>query len=228
MCLIVALLLQASEPFVDAFMVRTPPLRHAKQSFVSPRTYAMARLMTSRLSTHLKLAATSSPPDKMKAREIREELESYGINTKSFLEKSELVDALTKARAEGKKPIEKETTKTSSDVNGKQDPTSSAGSSSRAEKIAAEKQKAKSMKVGELKKALQDMGISTKSFFEKSEFVQAYAEALVDGRSKKKAGKQGTAKQDEPFDPSYRDVVMQKFNSRALGSGKVIDVTLAR
>ena len=161
----------------------------------------------------------------MKANEIRQELESYGISTRAFLEKKELVAALEQARADGKKPIEKETTKTPSDVNGKQ--ASSAEASSRSEKIAAEKTKAKAMKVGELKKALQDMGISTKSFFEKSEFVQAYAEALVDGTSKKKVGQQ-TPKEDEPYDPSYRDVVMQKFNPQVLGRGSVIDVSLGR
>lgn len=41
------------------------------------------------------------------------------------------------------------------------------------------------MASGELKKELQERGISTKSFFEKSEFVKALAEARVDGIDKK-------------------------------------------
>jgi hypothetical protein len=41
------------------------------------------------------------------------------------------------------------------------------------------------MKAGELKKELESYGISTASFFEKSEFVQACAEARVDGASNK-------------------------------------------
>ena len=41
-------------------------------------------------------------------------------------------------------------------------------------------------------------------FFEKTEFVRAYAEAMVDGEAQKRAG--------EDYDPEYRDVVMQKFD----------------
>lgn len=41
------------------------------------------------------------------------------------------------------------------------------------------------MKAGELKKELEDMGISTKSFFEKAEFIKALAVARVDGVTKK-------------------------------------------
>lgn len=41
------------------------------------------------------------------------------------------------------------------------------------------------MKAGELKKELEDMGISTKSLFEKAEFIKALATARVDGVAKK-------------------------------------------
>ena len=44
----------------------------------------------------------------MGVKAIREELESYGISTKSFVEKSEFVAALVEARKEGKTPIVKE------------------------------------------------------------------------------------------------------------------------
>merc|ERR1711862_695852 len=39
--------------------------------------------------------------------------------------------------------------------------------------------------MGEMKKELQDLGISTSSFFEKSEFAKAMGEARVDGVAKK-------------------------------------------
>merc|ERR1719261_139102 len=42
--------------------------------------------------------------ESMRAGEIKKELESYGISTRSFLEKKELVEALIKARADGLKP----------------------------------------------------------------------------------------------------------------------------
>ena len=41
----------------------------------------------------------------MRVGDIRRELESYGISTKSFLEKKEMVAALEKVRAEGKTPV---------------------------------------------------------------------------------------------------------------------------
>ena len=41
----------------------------------------------------------------MRVGAIKQELESYGISTRTFLEKTELVDALTSARKEGKTPI---------------------------------------------------------------------------------------------------------------------------
>jgi DnaJ-domain-containing protein 1 len=48
---------------------------------------------------------------------IREELESYGISTKTFVEKSEFVAALVKARKEGKTPIEKKSEDTLNEAN---------------------------------------------------------------------------------------------------------------
>ena len=88
----------------------------------------------------------------------------------------------------------------------------------REERIAKATKDAKAMKVGDLKKALQSMGVSTKSFFEKSEFVKAYAEAVADGT------KSGSA--EEEYDPSYRDVTMQKMNARdpRLLRGTLIDI----
>jgi len=183
------------------------------------------------------LYATESLPDigSMRTKEIREELESYGIKTKSFLEKKEMIEALNKARAEGKKPIKdtdngtsgsaSTTSTTSSSTKSSKTTTSSAGGKSRSERIKEEMEKAKGMKVGELKEKLKERGISTRSFFEKSEFVKAYAESVVDGVNKKAAS--GTVvEEDEPYDPEYRDVSMQKMWSggRRVLQGDVIDI----
>jgi hypothetical protein len=169
----------------------------------------------------------------MRVGAIRQELESYGISTKSFLEKKEMVEALEKARAEGKTPINGGSRSGAGDVNGdrasasKSSTTDSSTTSSRESRIKEEMAKAKSMKVSDLKAELQARGISTKSFFEKSEFVKAYAEAVVDGVTGK-AG--GSATPDAPFDPEYRDVVMQKMNRAdpRMIQGTIIDVTAKR
>jgi hypothetical protein len=172
---------------------------------------------------------TSPSPEisKMKAGEIRQELESYGISTKSFFEKSELVEALEKARSEGKKPSPPPSSRSKESTN-ERDTTSTksstkASSSTRESRYQEAFAKAQAMKVAELRSALQEMGVSTKSFFEKSEFVKAYADAVADGKTASGTG----SRREEPYDPSYRDVVMQKFNGRdprLLEGGKVIDV----
>jgi len=171
-------------------------------------------------------ATASNLPDiaSMKAREMKAELESYGVSTKSMFEKSEFESALRKAREQGKTP------KSGSASSAKQ--TSSSGSSngtgkSRQERYDEALSMASKMKVGELKKDLESRGISTKSFFEKSEFVKAYATAVADGTAKK-GGSPGAASQDEPFDPSYRDVSVSKFNPRSLLGQRVIDVQVGR
>ncbi|KAL9184602.1 hypothetical protein ACHAXT_012572 [Thalassiosira profunda] len=165
----------------------------------------------------------------MKAKEIRQELESYGVPTQSFFEKSELVDALVNARKVVKTPVDG----TSGEGTTASDGGSSSSSSSskngeggnRQERFQKEMEKCKQMKVGELKKELELAGISTKSFFEKSEFVRAVAELRVVG-PKKTAGASGNRVNEEPRDPSYRDVTVTKFGgdkARLLG-GSVIDV----
>lgn len=120
----------------------------------------------------------------MRVGELKKELESYGMSTRAFLEKSELVDAVEKARAEGKTPIStKESSSPSNDTKSTA-PDSDAPSQSREERLQEEIENCKAMKAGDLKKELESYGISTASFFEKSEFVKACAEARVDGASK--------------------------------------------
>ena len=179
----------------------------------------------------------------MKAKDIRQELQSYGVSTKSFFEKSELVDALVAARKEGKTPVVNgdDGTGTSSSSSGtaSSETTTSASSNSsssganRQERLSQEMEKCKSMKVGELKKELESYGVSTKSFFEKSEFVRAVAEARVDGvkqtsttaGSSSSSGSSSSRVEEEPRDPSYRDVTVSKFTGdKALLGRGIIDV----
>eukprot|EP00566_Odontella_aurita_P019958 CAMPEP_0113574316 /NCGR_PEP_ID=MMETSP0015_2-20120614/27081_1 /TAXON_ID=2838 /ORGANISM="Odontella" /LENGTH=292 /DNA_ID=CAMNT_0000477443 /DNA_START=168 /DNA_END=1043 /DNA_ORIENTATION=+ /assembly_acc=CAM_ASM_000160 len=176
-------------------------------------------------------SSTSDLPDAdgMRAGEIKKELESYGISTRTFLEKSELVDALTRAREEGKTPrattagtaaatsatsTETETAevgtesasepkkkkkkrRTSVVVEDETDDSSSSSSSSegagksRDDRVADAVSELRSTKASELRAELESRGISTKSFFEKSEFVRALAEARVDGVTKRSGGANG-------------------------------------
>eukprot|EP00566_Odontella_aurita_P015919 CAMPEP_0113575082 /NCGR_PEP_ID=MMETSP0015_2-20120614/27490_1 /TAXON_ID=2838 /ORGANISM="Odontella" /LENGTH=278 /DNA_ID=CAMNT_0000478261 /DNA_START=239 /DNA_END=1072 /DNA_ORIENTATION=- /assembly_acc=CAM_ASM_000160 len=167
-------------------------------------------------------SSTSDLPDAdgMRAGEIKKELESYGISTRTFLEKSELVDALTRAREEGKTPRattagtaevgtesasepkkKKKKRRTSGvvdddddddDGDKTDDSSSSEGTGkSRDDRVADAMSELRSTKASELRAELESRGISTKSFFEKSEFVRALAEARVDGVTKRSGGANG-------------------------------------
>ncbi|KAL7555790.1 hypothetical protein ACA910_007196 [Epithemia clementina (nom. ined.)] len=150
---------------------------------------------------------------KLRAGEMKRELESYGIDTKPFLEKSELLQALRQARRDGlPKPqimkdeeqqaqqppqqdsnndtdqndFETETTTTTA--------TSSSSSttdevpwsrSSRQERIEQEMVACQGMKAFELKQELKQRGVSTTALLEKWELVNALAEARVDGIQRK-------------------------------------------
>ena len=50
----------------------------------------------------------------MRVKQIKDELESYGISTRTFLEKGELVEALVRARKDGKKAVVASSTSSSS------------------------------------------------------------------------------------------------------------------
>ena len=223
------LLYAPQQRHVRLFLVFSLLLLQIALSFVVLQPFPSARSITT--TSHTRLFALPNVTE-MKASDIRKELESYGISTKSFLEKKELVEALEKARLEGKKPKsdaksaeEPKTTKTTAT-----DTNTGSATKGRPERIQEEMAKANAMKVGDLKKELESRGISTKSFFEKSEFVRAYAEAVVDSVQKgaTSTGTRNGAKQpvqDEPYDSSYRDVAVQKLDPRQL-SGMVIDVKL--
>ncbi|KAL9179014.1 hypothetical protein ACHAXT_011987 [Thalassiosira profunda] len=173
---------------------------------------------------------------KMKPKEIRDELAAYGISCKSFFEKKELVDALVKARKEGKTPVANGESETE-----RPPPKVDVGAANRHDKIQAEMDKCQKMTVKELKKELDSYGVDH-HFFEKSEFVKAVAEARVDGLKKKTrqtkkstgfggfgSNNAGRATKEEPYDPSYRNVVVRKLEegmkAGLLLDGSVIDVT---
>ena len=173
------------------------------------------------ISRRTRLFAELPEIDTMKASEMRKELESYGISTKSLFEKGEFIEALKKARAEG---MSATTNSDENSTNGEtvtEEESSSETSASREERYQEALEIAKTMKVGDLKKELTSRGISTASFFEKTEFIKAYAEAIADNI-------QGgsTKPREEPRDPAYRDVVMQKINTGVLRGQKVIDVMI--
>ena len=143
---------------------------------------------TTRSKPALSMATTEETTDisTMRIGEIKQELESYGISTKSFLEKSELVEALTKARADGLTPKSKpETPKsTTTESSSSSKTTEPEDNRPREEWLQEEMEACQSMKNSELKQELTERGISTGSFLEKAEFVKALAEARVDGVTK--------------------------------------------
>merc|ERR1712013_408851 len=88
----------------------------------------------------------------------------------------------------------------------------SSNASTRNDRIKQEKERCKKLKVKDLKKELESYGRSA-NYFEKSEFERAVAEARVDGAKKTKtsAARDGATAED-PWDPSYRDVAVTKFD----------------
>jgi hypothetical protein len=133
---------------------------------------------------------------------------------------------------------------------------------------------AKKMRVAELRSALEARGISTTSFFDKTEFVKAYAQSVADeidytvraSQSQSQSSSYGsrgngaqafpngyssdfaassyasssssahssststaykTVASTEPFDPTYRDVVIRKLDRQFLVGVRVIDTRLS-
>ena len=160
-----------------------------------PRTTRTATTTTTRLwsSTVENVESQQqqqSDITKMRAIEIKKELESYGIDTKKFLEKSELVQALQQARDEGKTPLDQKkdddlssssSSSASSQSTTTLDSSSTDQSKPREERLQEELVNCQTMKALELKQELKERGVSTTALFEKSELVQALANARVDG-----------------------------------------------
>ena len=172
----------ATAAIVDAF-APSSPFHRQKISFPLQQQKIQPR-------TILCMSSSTLPEAKsMRVGELKKELDSYGISTKSFFEKSELIQAVEKARAEGKTAKSESSTPETKGSSSTSE--SSDSSESREEKLQKEMENCNSMKAGELKKELESYGISTKSFFEKSEFVKACAEARVDGASKQTSSSSG-------------------------------------
>lgn len=133
--------------------------------------------------------------------DIKKELRSYGISTLKFRDKTELVDALVKARMEGKTPVKKKVTfsitslvssfsSTSADAAAslreaaeamRENAEASMGEVDRLEEIEEAKKSCESLRTSELKQMLKALGVSLSGFREKSELVRALAEARVNG-----------------------------------------------
>lgn len=98
----------------------------------------------------------------MRVAAIKQELESYGISTKTFLEKSELVDALVQARKDGKTPIASSNTSASTTTTSTTPSSTTTATTTQAPmsnedrqaKLQSEIEKCKATKVGDLKSEL--------------------------------------------------------------------------
>ena len=257
----------------------------------------------------------------MRMADIKKELESYGIDSKAYFEKRELVEALVDARrsvgimgidgyyddttADSFDTVSADTTTIfgnevggsfATDYGEAVDSASSSSSSSsspsnntkkkkddekkswfkpleemadkftstlkdgvskvdtnntRKGRIKVEQTKLKdsSMSVKEMRNELESLyGISTKSYFEKSEFVKALAEARVDGMKKKKkksstvssstssssasssaqsssSSSSRSHNTDEQWDTSYKNVYTRRFDASTIDPRGVIDVS---
>ena len=122
------------------------------------------------------------------------------------------------------------TEKSSSNRNKSGSPSSSSSSSSstsastRPERYKLVLEEGRTMKLSSLKKELSNRGISTSSFFEKSDLVKAYANAIADHVKVNTVNT--SCRNDEIFDPSYRNVIMHAFDpSTILARDIIIDIT---
>jgi predicted HTH domain antitoxin len=75
-------------------------------------------------------------------------------------------------------------------------------------------QKSHGMKVDDMQKELNDRGISTKFCMVFADFCQLYAEAIAEDR--RATNNAGESYYEEDYDPTYKDVVMQKYDPSQL------------
>jgi predicted HTH domain antitoxin len=159
----------------------------------------------------------------MKASEMKKELDSYGVNTKSMFDKAQFEKALLEARLQlatigadeikeqinlGNKPSTDRSDTERKNARGKprtertmkREKGSSNGQESdtkeketRQQKFDNAFQEGIAMKISELKQELKDRGISTSSFFEKVDMAKAYAESIADNILKMKQSTESDA-----------------------------------
>lgn len=96
-----------------------------------------------------------------------------GVNTRGMLEKTELVEAYARAVVDTGRPNRSrgEPSQSASD----------SGSTAASSSYEEAQTKASQMRLSQLQQSLREMGVNTRGMFEKSELVDAYARAIVDG-----------------------------------------------
>jgi len=108
-------------------------------------------------------------------------------------------------------------------------PSSSTTATTRQERYEIAVEEGKSMSISSLKQELKDRRISTSSFFEKSDLVKAYANAIADDtKDKDSKSRNASRRSEQSFDPSYRNVIMHTFDPMTImagGDDVIIDIT---
>eukprot|EP00536_Pseudo-nitzschia_multiseries_P003883 jgi/Psemu1/284710/fgenesh1_pg.62_\ len=195
-------------------------------------------------SSSTRLFYTMPDVTSMKATEIRQELESYGINTNTFFEKRQFEEALIEARRHYESTIndvmssnrpkkKKVQTRRKTEhyeeyevgarqrQHQKQQQRAEPSYSDPAVrmKYQAALQESYNMKVEDLQHELNSRGISTKYCMIFKDFCIEYAKAIAENREKVVSEDEDEDDEtsifgddDGDYDPSYRDVVMQKYD----------------
>lgn len=217
-----------------ALFPQRPPQTPINQYFF--QTYPSSSIRTLRIQLYSSSSTPSSTTSEndevdissMRAKDMKAELEGYGISTKSFLEKSELMAALQKARKDGSKQQQPIHSSSSTTTTTSSSTTTASGNSSRKnsntttdpypekekdtttstrqERLEKELEQCRSMKASELQKELRERGINTKALLEKKEFVQALAEARVDNIVQQSNTKKKNDNDDEEGYAEYNNV----------------------
>jgi hypothetical protein len=168
----------------------------------------------------------------MKSSEIRKELEDYGISTEQFLEKSELVMALAKARSEHHAKQKQKQKKASKKKASPSMTTSRKRSSSQRRRRQSLSERPSyhrsssearisltNITSKEIKKKLQAYGVSTDSFIERSEMVEALKKVKRErrrGKQKQKNKKTITTNGEERV--ARRPSIIQVSSERNINS----------
>jgi len=154
----------------------------------------------------------------------KEMVEKYVVSAVREMEEKDVSDnSLNDLSAEDDFPPENEefvSTRPSTENTSYTDPSSV----SRQERYDNALEGGRSMSISSLRQELKNRGISTVTFFEKSDLLKAYANAIADDIKMKDSEGPNTVgrNQRDNYDPSYRDVVVRAFNPRTLLGGDVI------
>ena len=221
------------------FGVLSPP-SHRKNCMLFPSASQPSRTKSwwcstaSTSKTALFIAVDRPDVDSMSAKEMKTELESYGVSTRTMLEKADFAKALKQARYDGLKPVDtnemkgdtnddtiSSTTNRDGDGASPETATKVESTESRKDRYQKAMDEAKTMKVGDLKKELNSRGVATGSFIEKSEFVKAYAEAIADNIPKSSSKSSSSSSSSSPKSQSRSSANNKKDSSTMLNSQAV-------